>query len=73
MKQTSPFDSPRTLWALTIAFLLVWFYMLGARTLVPTDEGRYAEMAREMLASGDWITLRLNGIKYFEKPPCKTG
>lgn len=69
MKQTSPFDSPRTLWALTIAFLLVWFYMLGARTLVPTDEGRYAEMAREMLASGDWITLRLNGIKYFEKPP----
>lgn len=43
--------------------------MLGARTLVPTDEGRYAEMAREMLASGDWITLRLNGIKYFEKPP----
>ncbi|MBC7514598.1 MAG: glycosyltransferase family 39 protein [Herminiimonas sp.] len=43
--------------------------MLGNRTLVPTDEGRYAEMAREMLATGDWITTRLNGIKYFEKPP----
>ncbi|MFZ6742519.1 glycosyltransferase family 39 protein [Undibacterium sp. JH2W] len=69
MNHTSPYDSPRTLWALTIAFLVIWFYMLGARTLVPTDEGRYAEMAREMLASGDWITLRLNGIKYFEKPP----
>lgn len=68
MKQ-SPFDSPRTLWALLIGFLVIWFYMLGARTLVPTDEGRYAEMAREMLATGDWITLRLNGIKYFEKPP----
>lgn len=65
----SPFDSPRTLWALAIGFLIVWFYMLGARTLVPTDEGRYAEMGREMLATGDWITLRLNGIKYFEKPP----
>ncbi|MBR7792207.1 glycosyltransferase family 39 protein [Undibacterium sp. FT147W] len=65
----SPFESPRTLWALAIGFLIVWFYMLGARTLVPTDEGRYAEMGREMLATGDWITLRLNGIKYFEKPP----
>ena len=72
MKATSPFDSPRTLWALVIGFLIVWFYMLGARTLVPTDEGRYAEMAREMVATGDWITLRLNGIKYFEKPPLQT-
>lgn len=66
---TSPYESNRTLWAVLIAFLLTWFYMLGARTLVPTDEGRYAEMAREMVATGDWITLRLNGIKYFEKPP----
>lgn len=74
MKSTSssPFDSPRVLWSLVIGFLLVWFYMLGARTLVPTDEGRYAEMAREMVATGDWITLRLNGIKYFEKPPLQT-
>lgn len=72
MKSTSPLDSPRALWAIIIGFLLVWFYMLGARTLVPTDEGRYAEMAREMVATGDWITLRLNGIKYFEKPPLQT-
>ncbi|MFX5660510.1 glycosyltransferase family 39 protein, partial [Acinetobacter baumannii] len=38
----------------------------------PTDEGRYAEMAREMVATQDWITTRLNGIKYFEKPPLQT-
>lgn len=56
-------------WALFIVFCVVWFYTLGARTLVPTDEGRYAEMAREMVATGDWITPRLNAIKYFEKPP----
>ena len=56
-------------WIVLIGFSILWFYGLGARTLVPTDEGRYAEMAREMVATGDWITTRLNGIKYFEKPP----
>ncbi|MFL6633839.1 MAG: glycosyltransferase family 39 protein [Massilia sp.] len=59
-------------WTLLIAFAAVLLYVLGARTLVPPDEGRYAEMAREMFASGDWITTRLNGIKYFEKPPLQT-
>ncbi len=60
------------LWALFLIFCAIWFYALGARTLVPTDEGRYAEMAREMVATGDWITPRLNGLKYFEKPPLQT-
>lgn len=59
-------------WTLLIVFAAVLLYALGARTLVPPDEGRYAEMAREMFASGDWITTRLNGIKYFEKPPLQT-
>ncbi|QJE01174.1 glycosyltransferase family 39 protein [Massilia forsythiae] len=59
-------------WTLLIAFAVALLYVLGARTLVPPDEGRYAEMAREMFASGDWITTRLNGIKYFEKPPLQT-
>jgi 4-amino-4-deoxy-L-arabinose transferase-like glycosyltransferase len=59
-------------WTLFLIFTLCWFYALGVRTLVPTDEGRYAEMAREMFMTGDWITTRLNGIKYFEKPPLQT-
>ena len=57
---------------LLVAFCAVWFYALDARVLVPTDEGRYAEMGREMAATNDWITPRLNGIKYFEKPPLQT-
>src|SRR5450830_1856357 len=66
------YKSKAFVWTLLIFFLLIWFYMLGARTLVPSDEGRYAEMAREMVATQDWITTRLNGIKYFEKPPLQT-
>jgi 4-amino-4-deoxy-L-arabinose transferase-like glycosyltransferase len=53
---------------LTFAFGLLFFTLLGSRPLFVPDEGRYAEIAREMVARGDYITPYLNGIKYFEKP-----
>ena len=62
-------SSPRTLAILAAAcFALLWFANLQYRDLFQTDEGRYAEIPREMLVSGDWVTPRLNGLKYFEKP-----
>jgi 4-amino-4-deoxy-L-arabinose transferase-like glycosyltransferase len=53
---------------LLVVFGLIWFSNLEYRKLVNPDEGRYAEIPREMVASGDWTTPRLNDIKYFEKP-----
>ena len=47
---------------------VLWFVGLGSRSLISPDEGRYASIALEMARSGDWITPRLNGLIYFEKP-----
>jgi len=55
--------------ALALVVLLAWFGSLELRGLFVPDEARYAEIPREMTASGDWITPRLNDLKYFEKPP----
>jgi 4-amino-4-deoxy-L-arabinose transferase-like glycosyltransferase len=61
--------SNRQLWWLVIAVAVIWFSNLEYRKLIKPDEGRYAEIPREMVASGDWVTPRLNDLKYFEKPP----
>jgi len=53
-------------WAL---LAVAWFATVPLRPLFDPDEGRYAEIPREMLASGDWVTPRFNDLKYFEKPP----
>ena len=61
--------SNKQLWWLVIAVAVIWFANLEYRKLIKPDEGRYAEIPREMVVSGDWTTPRLNDLKYFEKPP----
>ncbi len=60
----------RRLWIVALlGAMALWFLPLQSYRLFNPDEGRYAELPREMVASGDWVTPRLNALKYFEKPP----
>src|SRR3989338_4118680 len=65
---TDSFKNSPLLWGFMFLILILYFFMLGDRPLATPDEGRYVEIPREMIASGDFITPRLNGLKYFEKP-----
>lgn len=54
--------------ALLVLVFAIWLEPAGSYLAEP-DEARYAEIPREMLATGDFLTPRLNGIPYLEKPP----
>jgi len=58
-------------WAVLIlaALYVGYFRHLGAIGFVGPDEPRYAWIARDMAETGDWVTPRLYGKPWFEKPP----
>ncbi|MDR0580953.1 MAG: glycosyltransferase family 39 protein, partial [Holosporaceae bacterium] len=53
---------------LAIILSIFFSYEMGVRPFADPDEGRYVEIPREMVATGDFIVPKLNGLKYFEKP-----
>ncbi len=70
--QGRPAPDLRARWTylgLTALVTVLWFATLPLRPLFNPDEGRYAEIPREMLAGGDWVIPHLNGLAYIEKPP----
>ncbi len=54
--------------AIIALFLILYILPLGLRPISIPDESRYAEIPREMIASGEWVVPYLNGLRYFEKP-----
>lgn len=63
------FQSALPFVVVAVCAALLFFYRLGAMGLLDPEEGRYAEIPREMIERGDWITPRLNYMRYLEKPP----
>lgn len=49
--------------------LILFFFRLGDRALWDIDEGMHAATSKDMVLSGDWLTPRYNGEKFYDKPP----
>ena len=71
VENTQTSTAARIGWAVLIVATLYFCYFshLGAIGFVGPDEPRYAWIARDMAESGDWVTPRLYGKPWFEKPP----
>ncbi len=59
---------PRSIACLIIICFVVFWWRLGSIGLIDPDEPFYAETAREMVETHDWITPRIFGQPQFEKP-----
>src|SRR5947209_3620810 len=62
-------DRSRDLLLLLGLCFLCFFFRLGAVGLYDFNEGFYAQAAREIYLRGDFVTPRVNGIYFFDKPP----
>jgi 4-amino-4-deoxy-L-arabinose transferase-like glycosyltransferase len=55
--------------AALVVVVMALFTLLGTRGLNEPDEGRFAEIAREMSLSTEWVMPHLGGIPHLQKPP----
>jgi 4-amino-4-deoxy-L-arabinose transferase-like glycosyltransferase len=62
--------STLTTWVLlAIIFLAVQFASLFTPPLLDDADASHAQIAQHMAESGDWVTMKVDGIRYLEKPP----
>jgi len=61
-------ESRKSWWSL-LGLWLTLLVLAAWRPLALPDEGRYGDVGRWMLVSGDWLAPRLDGIPFFHKPP----
>jgi 4-amino-4-deoxy-L-arabinose transferase-like glycosyltransferase len=62
-------NQARQKWALLLLTVCTFFLLLGSRALNEPDEGRYSEIAREMIESGDWLVPHFWYLPHVDKPP----
>ena len=65
----SRFVRPLAVLAGIAGVYILYFWHLGSYPLLPPNEGLYAQIAREMNQTGDYLTPHLNHLRYYEKPP----
>jgi 4-amino-4-deoxy-L-arabinose transferase-like glycosyltransferase len=63
------FTETRQRWVLLLLTAFTFFIQLGSRALNEPDEGRYSEIAREMIETGDWVVPHLWYLPHLDKPP----
>ena len=59
----------RQRWILLALTLFTFFFLLGSRALNEPDEGRYSEIAREMIETGNWLVPHFWYLPHLDKPP----
>jgi 4-amino-4-deoxy-L-arabinose transferase-like glycosyltransferase len=68
--QLSIFATPKKAWALLLlVFLAVFGAALFSPSLLDDADATHAQAAQHIVATGNWITLYVDGIRYLEKPP----
>lgn len=67
-EKSSPPEGWRWNW-LIAGLIVLLLFNLGTRGLNEPDEGRYANIARAMVRSGDWWEPRMSGFAHYDKPP----